>query len=54
MTRFQAQACTHQFNSIQGRSTTNYEGDDIEVEMVLMLGMMTMVLMLGMMMMMVL
>ena len=47
MTRCQAQACTHHLNNIPGfRSTTNYEGDDVdlEMEMVLMVVLVKMVL----------
>ena len=34
MTRCQAQACTQHLNNIPGfRSTTNYEGDDVDLEM---------------------
>ena len=47
MTSCQAQACTHHLNNIPGfRSTTNYEGDDVdlEMEMVLMVVLVKMVL----------
>ena len=47
MTRCQAQACTQHLNNIPGfRSTTNYEGDDVdlEMEMVLMVVLVKMVL----------
>jgi len=38
MTRCQAQACTQHLNNIPGfRSTTNYEGDDVDLEMAMVL-----------------